>query len=120
MGNLISVSLKQKSAEPLASSLTGPVGIFAITKVVSKDGIIPVINLIALLSIALGVSNLIPLPALDGAKFIYTLLQTINKKIFTKELLMKIEQVGMVLLIALALLIVFKDFFQFKSIIFGA
>jgi len=120
MGNLISVSLKQKSAEPLASSLTGPVGIFAITKVVSKDGIIPVINLIALLSIALGVSNLIPLPALDGAKFIYTLLQTVNKKIFTKELLMKIEQVGMVLLIALALLIVFKDFFQFKSIIFGA
>jgi regulator of sigma E protease len=120
MGDLIVSSFKQKSAEPLASSLTGPVGIFAVTKVVAKEGIVPLVNLLALLSIALGVSNLIPLPALDGAKFIYTLLQAVNKKIFSKELLMKIEQVGMIVLIGLALLIVFKDFFQFKSIIFGA
>jgi regulator of sigma E protease len=120
MGSLISTSIKEKTPEPLASSLTGPVGIFAVTKVVAKEGIVPLLNLLALLSIALGVSNLIPLPALDGAKFIYTLLQAINKKIFSKELLMKIEQVGMIVLIGLALLIVFKDFFQFKSIIFGA
>ena len=118
MGSLIGSSVKEKSMEPLASSMSGPVGIFAITKVVSKEGIIAVINLVALLSIALGVSNLIPIPAMDGAKTIFLGLEVINKRIFSKELQMKIEQVGMIFLIILALVIVFKDFFQFKDIIF--
>lgn len=118
MGALISASVHEKSVEPLASSMSGPVGIFAITKVVSQQGLVPLINLIALLSIALGVSNLIPIPAMDGAKTIFLGLEAINRKIFSKELQMKIEQAGMVFLIVLAIAIVFKDFFQFKDIIF--
>lgn len=118
MGSLISSSVKEKSVEPLASSMSGPVGIFAITKVVSREGIVALINLVALLSIALGVSNLIPIPAMDGAKTIFVGLEAINKKIFSKDLQMKVEQVGMIFLIILALVIVFKDFFQFKDIIF--
>ena len=78
----------------------------------------PLINLIALLSVALGVSNLIPIPAMDGAKTIFLGLEAINKKVFNKELQMKIEFFGMMVLIALAVVITFKDFFQFKDIIF--
>jgi len=85
---------------------------------VAQEGIIPLINLIALLSIAIGVTNLLPIPAMDGAKTIFLGLELINKKIFTKELQMKVEQIGMVFLIILALVMVFKDFFQFKDIIF--
>ncbi|MDD5569099.1 MAG: site-2 protease family protein [Candidatus Pacebacteria bacterium] len=120
LGDIVVNSIQTKSTEPLASSLTGPVGIFAITKVVTKEGIIPVINFVALLSIALAISNLLPLPALDGAKFIYIILQSINKRVFSKALEMKIEQAGLAFLILLAIAIIFKDFFQFKSIIFGS
>lgn len=119
MGTLIGNSVEEKSIEPLASSMSGPIGIFAITKIVAQDGIIALINLIALLSIAIGVTNLLPIPAMDGAKTIFLGLELINKKIFTKELQMKVEQIGMIFLIILALVMVFKDFFQFKDIIFN-
>lgn len=118
MGTLIGNSVEEKSIEPLANSMSGPIGIFAITKIVAQEGIIPLINLIALLSIAIGVTNLLPIPAMDGAKTIFLGLELINKKIFTKELQMKVEQIGMIFLIILALVMVFKDFFQFKDIIF--
>jgi regulator of sigma E protease len=116
--SLFGSAITEKSVEPLATSLSGPVGIYAVTKVVSQEGLIPLINLVALLSIALGVSNLIPIPAMDGAKTLFLGLEAINAKIFTKERLMKVEQGGMIFLIILALVIVFKDFFQFKDIIF--
>jgi regulator of sigma E protease len=118
LGNLIKYSFEEKTAEPLSYSMTGPVGIYAITKVMSKDGIFQIINLIAILSLALALSNLLPLPALDGAKFLYIILGTINKKVFSKKLEMAIESFGMYFLIGLAILIVFKDFIQFKDIIF--
>jgi len=118
MYDLISYSIAHNSASTLAYSMTGPVGIFAITKVTIAKGFYDTINLIAILSIALGVSNLLPIPAMDGAKLIYIGLQSMSKKVFSKELQMKIETFGAFFLIALALFIVFKDFIQFKDIIF--
>jgi regulator of sigma E protease len=118
MGQLIYYSVVHKSLNTLAYSMTGPVGIYAITKLTIAKGFYDTFNLIAILSIALGVSNLLPIPAMDGAKLLYVALQSFNKKIFSKELQMKIETFGAFFLIALALLIVFKDFIQFKDIIF--
>lgn len=118
MWDLISYSVVHNSAKTLAYSMTGPVGIFAITKITIARGLYDTINLIAILSIALGVSNLLPIPAMDGAKLLYIGLQSFNNKIFSKELQMKVEAFGAFFLIALALFIVFKDFIQFKDIIF--
>jgi len=118
MGELISYSIVHRSPETLTNSLAGPVGIFAITKITLTRGFYEVFNLIAILSIALGVSNLLPIPAMDGAKLIYIGLQSFNKKVFSKELQMRIEKFGAIFLILLAVLIVFKDLFQFKDIIF--
>jgi len=118
LGKMFSSSIKQGSIEPLANSMAGPVGIFAITKVTMERGLYEIFNLIGILSIALGISNLLPIPAMDGAKLIFTSLQGLNKKIFSKELQMRIETFGALFLIALAVLLVFKDFVQFKDIIF--
>ncbi len=118
MGHIFSYAITNNSMETVASSMTGPVGIFAITKIIMQKGLFDVINLIAILSIALGVSNLLPIPAMDGAKLIYVGLESINKKIFSKELQMKVESVGAIFLILLAVAIIFKDFIQFKDIIF--
>lgn len=118
LGNLISYSFENKTAEPLSYSMTGPVGIYAVTKVMARDGLFQIINLIAILSLGLALSNFLPLPALDGAKFLFIILATINRKIFSKKLEMAIESFGMYFLIGLAIIIVLKDFFQFKDIIF--
>ncbi|MDD5752653.1 MAG: site-2 protease family protein [Candidatus Pacebacteria bacterium] len=118
LGNLISYSFKNKTAEPLSYSMTGPVGIYAVTKVMAQDGLFQVVNLIAILSLALALSNLLPLPALDGAKFLFIILATVNRKVFSKKLEIAIETFGMYFLIGLAIVIIFKDFIQFKDIIF--
>ncbi|MDD5098556.1 MAG: M50 family metallopeptidase [Candidatus Pacebacteria bacterium] len=117
LGKIFSYSVKEKSIQPLASSMTGPVGIFAITKLTAERGLYEIFNLIAILSVALGVSNLIPIPAMDGAKIIFTCLQAANKKVFSKELQMRIETFGALFIIFLAIVMVFKDFIQFKDII---
>ncbi len=118
MGYIFSYAIGHKSMSVLANSMTGPVGIFAITKLTLQKGLYDMVNLIAILSIALGVSNLLPIPAMDGAKLIYIGLQSINKKVFSKDLQIKIESFGAIFLILLALVIIFKDFIQFKDIIF--
>ena len=118
MGKLISYSFKDKSIEPLAYSMTGPVGIYAIIKLTISKGLYDIMNLVAILSVALGISNLLPIPAMDGAKMIYTFLEAANKKIFSKKLQMQIESYGAVFLILLAVAIILKDFIQFKDIIF--
>jgi len=117
-GSLIGYSFENRTAKPLAYSMTGPVGIYAITKIISQDGWFQTVNLIAILSLALAFSNLIPLPALDGAKFLFIVLSVINKKVFSKKLEIAVEQAGMFLLIFLAVFVIFKDFVQFKEIIF--
>jgi len=118
LGYIFSSAIANKSMETVAYSMTGPVGIYAITKIILQKGLYDVINLIAILSIALGVSNLIPIPAMDGAKLIYIGLQSINKKVFNLQLQARIESYGAIFLILLAVAIIFKDFIQFKDIIF--
>lgn len=118
MGQLIYYSVANKSLETIAYSMTGPVGIYAITKLTLAKGLYDTFNLIAILSIALGVSNLLPIPAMDGAKLIYVVLESANRKVFSKDLQMRIETFGAFFLIALAIFIVCKDFIQFKDIIF--
>lgn len=118
MGYIFSYAFSHKSLETVAYSMTGPVGIYAIIKLTLVKGWYDMINLVAILSIALGVSNLLPIPAMDGAKLIYVALESINKKIFSKDLQIKIESFGALFLILLAVAIICKDFIQFKDIIF--
>lgn len=118
IGNIFSYAFKNNSPEIIGQSLAGPVGIFAITKMTLSQGLYEIINLIAVLSIAVGITNLLPIPAMDGAKMIFTILERINKRIFSKKLQVRIESYGFIFLILLALVLIIKDFIQFKDIIF--
>jgi regulator of sigma E protease len=99
-------------------SLAWSVGIFAITKLTLSQGLYEVINLIAILSVAVGITNLLPIPAMDGAKIIFTLLERINNRIFSKKLQIRIESYGFMFLILLAFVLIIKDFIQFNDILF--
>ena len=118
LGNIFIYSFENNSPEFIGKSLAGPVGIYAITKITLTQGLYELINLIAVLSIAVGITNLLPIPAMDGAKIIFTFLEKINNKIFSKKLQVRIESIGFIFLMLLAVALIFKDFFQFKDIIF--
>lgn len=73
----IPVELIEKQRVP--EGLAGPVGIAEITHKVVPLGFLALVKLTALLSISLGVMNLLPIPALDGGRFVFQLLELVLK-----------------------------------------
>jgi len=92
--------------------LAGPVGIAQFTGQVAGEGIIPLLSFTAFLSINLGLINLLPIPALDGGRLIFIVVEGIRKKTIDINLENKIHQVGLTLLLALMAIITVNDIFR--------
>lgn len=91
--------------------ISGPVGIFKVIGEVSKFGWIPIASLSVVLSINIGVLNLIPIPALDGGRIIFVLLELIGIKI-NKKWEEKLHRSGMILLLCFILIISANDIWK--------
>lgn len=91
------------------SELSGPVGIVSGIGQAASVGVFSVLNLIALISINLGVANLLPIPALDGGRIVFTIIEMIRRKPIDAELEGKIHFIGFALLIGLMLFVTFFD-----------
>ena len=89
--------------------VTGPVGIYEISKNVAKEGFIAVLQFMAILSINLAILNLLPLPALDGGRLFFVLGEIITGKKLKPEWEQRIHLAGMLALIGLMVLITIKD-----------
>lgn len=89
------------------NQMTGPVGISGM--VVKTSGIYEFVYLLAVISLSLGVTNLLPIPALDGGKILLLIIEAIRKKKLDEELEIKIQSIGFTLLILLSLYISFQD-----------
>lgn len=86
------------------------VGIVGISEVVVKTtGIINYIYLLAVISVSLGVTNLLPIPALDGGKILILLIEVIRKKPMKMETEAKIQLIGLSILFALFLFVTYND-----------
>lgn len=98
-----------------ASELMGPVGITTtISNEVAesqslKETVIRLLSITTMISINLGLVNLIPFPALDGSKLVLLLIEGIRKKPLNPEKEALITMVGMVILIMLMLYATFND-----------
>lgn len=103
----------------LKESVTGPLGILLITSNVASQGIIAVLNFIALLSISLGIFNLLPLPVLDGGHILFLMIEKLRGKNFGLKTERIITRLGISLLILLALVVTYNDILRFGSKIFG-
>lgn len=89
--------------------VAGPVGILAITSQAAQEGFLDVVNLTAILSINLGILNIIPFPALDGGRLLFIVIEAmLGKKVYPK-LESVIHAAGMVILILLLLVITAHD-----------
>lgn len=89
--------------------VSGPVGIAALTGQVVKLGFIYVLQFAALLSINLGIINLFPIPALDGGRLLFLLIEKIKGSPVKQTLEANIHQVGFILLMILMAFIIFRD-----------
>lgn len=89
------------------AQLTGPVGI---SEVVAKtNGIKEFIYILALISISLGVTNLLPFPPLDGGKILLLIIEAIRKKPLKEETEARIQLLGFAILIGVSILITYND-----------
>jgi len=90
-------------------AVSGPVGITKTITEMAQLGYVYVLNLVTVISINLGVMNLLPLPALDGGHLLIYVIEVIRRKPLKPELEGVINFVGLVLLLALAVIILIKD-----------
>ena len=87
--------------------MVGPIGI---GEVVSKtSGIREFVSMMALISISLGVTNLLPIPALDGGKILILIIEAIRRKPMKQENEINIQLIGFSILIALSIYVSYND-----------
>lgn len=87
--------------------MVGPVGI---SNIVSKtEGFKEYIYMLALISLSLGITNLLPIPALDGGKLLLLILEAIRRKPLKEEVELSIQLLGFTILIAFSIFITYRD-----------
>ncbi len=90
--------------------MMGPVGI---SEVVAKtNGFQEFIYMLALISLSLGVTNLLPIPALDGGKILILIIEAIRRKPLNEQTEIKIQLIGFSILIALSIYVTYNDFLR--------
>ena len=93
--------------------LSGPVGIYKATETVAQFGIYSLMNWAAILSINLGIMNLLPLPALDGGRLLFFFFEAVRGKPIDKQKEGMVHFVGIVLLMVLMLVVTWNDIQKF-------
>ena len=88
----------------------GPVGIVSeVSKQVRQDGMEAFIWLLTVLSINLGLMNLLPIPGLDGSRLVFGLVEVVRRRPVPAEKEAMVHLVGMVFLFGLMLFFTFRD-----------
>ncbi len=91
------------------NAISGPVGVTAAIGTAAKQSLANIWPIMALITINLGIFNLLPLPALDGGRLLFILIEMIFKKPVPQKFENLVHTLGFVLLFALMILITFKD-----------
>lgn len=110
---LVSISVTQKSVEPVSAGVSGPVGIFSVVGVIldyrGRDALLGILDFVAILSLSLAFVNILPIPALDGGRVVFVLFELVTKKKVKQSVETTLHKWGMVGLIGLTVLITAKD-----------
>ena len=99
-----------------ANEVSGPISILVYINEAAKAGFIKVLYLTALISLNLGILNLLPLPALDGGRLLFLFIELIRRKPLPAEKEGMVHFVGLVALMALSLFLMYKDIIRFNLI----
>jgi regulator of sigma E protease len=102
-----------------SQGLTGPIGIAAVTEQSVNQGLANYLFLVALLSVALGFTNLLPLPALDGGRLVVVLVEVARRRPLDRALELNVQRWGLAALLGLAAVISFLDIQRLVTGTFG-
>lgn len=91
------------------ANLTGPVGIIGLVGDAADLGFVYLISLTALISIHLAVINLVPIPALDGGRLLFLLIEAVRGRPIKPSVANALNSIGFILLILLMVVITFFD-----------
>ena len=91
------------------AAVSGPIGIGEVIGEAANQGVGPLLSIIALVSINLGVMNLLPIPALDGGRTVLLLVEMIARKKLPDKIEATINAVGLAVLLGLSAIIMIKD-----------
>ncbi len=94
------------------NAISGPVGVTAAIGSVAKQNIMNIIPIMALITINLGIFNLLPIPALDGGRLVFIIYEMIFKRPVPQKREALVHTVGIVILFAFMIFITFKDIWK--------
>lgn len=106
---LIITALKNLMTGFSLDKLGGPVAMYQMSSQAAASGIETVLSMMAMLSINLGIFNLIPIPALDGGKILMNLIEAIRRKPLKRETETYITFVGVVIMLVLMVAVTWND-----------
>jgi regulator of sigma E protease len=105
------------SSGSVSADIAGPVGIAFYTKQVADLGLVYVLQFAAILSVNLGIINILPIPALDGGRIVFVLIEMIKRSPVSQKFEQMTHTVGFALLLLLMVVVTLYDFVRFD--IFG-
>jgi len=97
------------AAGEVPKDVAGPIGVFQIVALVLKQGFWPLVELLAVLSINLAVFNFLPIPALDGGRALFVILEVIFRRRIPSEVERRANSWGFAVLLALMAAASFQD-----------
>ncbi|HFU4376337.1 TPA: RIP metalloprotease RseP [Streptococcus suis] len=106
---IVITALKNLIANFDVQQLGGPVAIYSVSNQAAANGWFSVFNLMAMLSINIGIFNLIPIPALDGGKIVMNILEGIRRKPLKPETESYITLAGVAIMVVLMLVVTWND-----------
>lgn len=106
---MFDVIIKLVTGQLGGDAVGGPVMVISMVGEAAKSGILSVLNLAAFISINLGFMNLLPIPALDGSKLVFLIIEAVRGKAIPIEKEGFVHFVGFVVLITLMIFITYKD-----------
>ena len=96
--------------------IAGPVGIAQITGEVAKAGISPLLEFAAFLSINLAIINMFPIPALDGGRIVFVILEWMRRgKRISPKTEALVHHIGFVMLIVIMVAVTYRDIIRILS-----
>jgi regulator of sigma E protease len=97
------------SGQSVGMDVSGPVGIAVLTGQVAKLGFVYIMQFTAMLSINLAIINILPVPALDGGRILFILIEKFKGKPVSQKFEQRAHNIGFALLITLMVVVTFRD-----------
>lgn len=97
----------------LKDAVTGPIGIFTLTSEAAKYGFDALVHVTSVISLALAIFNVLPIPVLDGGHILFLGIEKLRGKPLSEKVEDRITNIGFSFILLLAVVIVYNDLVRF-------